>query len=97
MLRVAIQRCQRVPVGTPFAGSLVDVVSKEFGLGADSDTVANSFDPHLFEHALIHFYEVLAIDIVLPKHVHILPTFDAAEPFTHSNLIPILHRITWII
>lgn len=76
---------------------LINIISKDLCLRANSYTVSNLLDPHLLQHLLVHVHQVLAIDVVSPEDFHILPAIDAPQPVSHPSLVPVLHRLGCII
>lgn len=55
--------------------------------------IANLVDSHFFEHFLVHFKQILSVDVILPKQLLVLAALDAAQVFAHPLLIPVLDRI----
>lgn len=84
---------QSYPVLAFYARLLVNIISEHFCLRTNSYAVTNLPDAHFLQHLLIHVHQVLAVDVVLPEHIHILPAVDAPEPLAHASLVPILHRL----
>lgn len=46
---------------------------------------------------LVHFQQVLAIDVILPKELLILGTINASDPFANALLRPVLNGVGVIV
>jgi len=53
------------PVVDALGLPLVLLIPEELGLASDAYTIPNLLNTHIFEMCLVHFHEILAIDVVL--------------------------------
>lgn len=73
-------------VGVRFRPQLLDTEE-------EANAIADFVDSHLFQHLLVHFEKVFAIDVVLPEELLVLATFDTSEIVTDLVFVPGLDRI----